>query len=39
VTPERKKYFSGQIYKEYWTNEVGEVKKAWGDTLEGVTPE
>ena len=28
----RKKVFCGQIYKELWTNEVGQVKKLWGDT-------
>ena len=38
VTPEGKK-FCGQIYKEYWRDEVGQVKKVWGDTLEGVTPD
>jgi len=25
----------GQIYKEWWRYEVGQVKKVWGDTLEG----
>jgi len=38
VTPEGKK-FRGQIYRELWRNDAGEVKKVWGDTLEGVTPE
>jgi len=29
--------FCGQIYKELWTNEVGEVKKVQGDTIQRVT--
>ena len=28
----------GWIYKELWTNEIGQVKKVRGDTLQGVTP-
>jgi len=28
------KTFCGQIYKESWTNEVGQVKKVRGDTLQ-----
>jgi len=38
-TRRKKKILCGQIYKELWRNEVGQVKKVWGDTLEGVTPE
>ena len=38
LTPEGK-FFCGQNDKEQWRNEVGQVKKVWGDTLEGVTPE
>jgi len=37
MTPEGKN--CGQIYEEKCKNEVGHVKKVWGDTLEGVTPE
>jgi len=34
LTPERKK-ICGQIYKEWWTNEVGQIKKGGGDTFQG----
>ena len=32
--PKEKKFY-GQIYKEQWRNEVGQVKKVWGDTHGG----
>jgi len=31
----RKKSFCGQIYKELWSNEVGQVKNVRSDTLQG----
>jgi len=42
MTPERKKIVWANLQRivdNHKRSEVGQVKKVWGDTLEGVTPE
>jgi len=39
VTPEGKKFFVGKFTKNSGEMRSDRIKKVWGDTLEGVTPE